>query len=286
VQYPPPLRSAHLLGHYRLKPLHAVSLLFRTGDDGSLAEAEVDCRCSTMSRPQGAVGFSAFFPAAPKAAREKAKEREKTKSRQLDAPSTRAGITQAVNSNSHVRIDDVTSFPPSVGEHKTPTTSTTQSSTPRLDDNESVQGDILNGVGSASSHASTVSSVFSAPALLSTRTTAEGSKNMNNLTPMTNADSSPNRITSPQEHKLGSQVGLTTDTSSFLHDDPQAQSTLAEHKPMTSRILARDPNRTVKGYKRTYDEHTFAAKGIKKYGKEKEFGLVCIQSAGSVILFV
>jgi hypothetical protein len=182
VQYPPPLRSAHLLGHYRLKPLHAVSLLFRTGDDGSLAEAEVDCRCSTMSRPQGAVGFSAFFPAAPKAAREKAKEREKTKSRQLDAPSTRAGITQAVNSNSHVRIDDVTSFPPSVGEHKTPTTSTTQSSTPRLDDNESVQGDILNGVGSASSHASTVSSVFSAPALLSTRTTAESSKNMNNLT--------------------------------------------------------------------------------------------------------
>jgi histone-lysine N-methyltransferase SETD1 len=239
-----------------------------------------------MSRPQGAVGFSAFFPAAPKAAREKAKEREKTKSRQLDAPSTRTGNAQAVTSNSHIRLDDATSVPPSVGGHKTPTTSVTESSTPRLDDSESVQGDILNGVGSASSHASTVSSVFSAAAPLSSRTTVDGSKNINNLTPMTNTDSSPNRNRSPQEHMFGPQVGLTTDISIFPHVDLHAQSALAEHKPLTSRLLARDPNKIVKGYRRTYDEHTFAAKGIKKYGKEKEFGLVCIQSAGSVILFV
>ncbi|EHK99806.1 putative Histone-lysine N-methyltransferase, H3 lysine-4 specific [Glarea lozoyensis 74030] len=97
---------------------------------------------------------------------------------------------------------------------------------------------------------------------------------MNTLTPVTNIDSSPNRITSPQQQKISDHLsGLTADTSIVPHDVPQAHSALAEHELPTPRTFARDPNKTVQGYKRTYDQHTFAIKGIKKYGKEKEFGL-------------
>jgi len=239
-----------------------------------------------MSRPQGAASFSAFFPAAPRAAREKAKEREKIKSRTLDAPHIRAANAQSTSSHTHTSTDNAASVLP-IGENQPPTISHGDSHATLADDNESMQGDLLNGVGSASSHTSTVSSVFSAPALHANKTATEGPKNVSSLTPATNIDSSPNRITSPQQQKIdGPSRGVTTDSSNVPHIVPQAHITLAEQKLPTSRILARDPNTTVKGYKRTYDEYIYATKGVKKYGKEQEFGLVCIQSAGSIILFV
>lgn len=238
----------------------------------------------------GGASFAQFFPSAPRAAKDKAKEREKVKSSQIqESPRVKAANSQAVLSNSLAISDDAGLTPCGSGENKISPPEVMPTS--QADDNESLQGDLLlNGVGSASSHASTVSSVFSAPAPHSNMS-AGGSKNTSSLTPLTNIDSSPNRITSPHNHKSGvPSSGLTADINTAPHDVPQAQPALAEPEPTTPRIFARDPNQGIKGTKCIYDPLTdktiSSSKNKKAKVVYKEFGLVRIQSAGSVILFV
>ncbi|KAG9229440.1 hypothetical protein BJ875DRAFT_196446 [Amylocarpus encephaloides] len=221
--------------------------------------------------------FARFFPSAPKAAKVKAMEREKIKSQQIEMPGIRAGIAQSSSTNAPSRADD-TALPLHAGvENKAPYPNIPVS---QADDNESIQGDLLYGVGSASSLASTVSSVFSAPAPNSNMATTGSTNNMNSLTPLTNIDSSPNRMPSPyQQISGGPSGGITGDKTTTLHDLQQAQSPLAEQRPTTPRTFARDPNRSVKGNKCAYDplldEKNSSSERKKSKAKPiyKEFGL-------------
>jgi [histone H3]-lysine4 N-trimethyltransferase SETD1 len=232
-----------------------------------------------MSRASGA-SFAQFFPSAPRAAKDKAKEREKGKSHTLGSPSIKpVADTPAASQQSRAGNASSTS---SAGESNIPSTDT---AAPQTEDNESLQGDLLNGVGSASSHASTASSVFSAPAAQSTMSAFGSSRNVSSLTPLTNTDSSPNRMSSPNQPKTSDpSSGLATEKAQY--DTPRAQSALADNNLPPARIFAREPNRSIKGTICTYDPDKHTSSDRKRKGKViyKDFGLVCIQSVGGVIL--
>ena len=244
----------------------------------------------TMSRASAA-GFADFFPAAPRAAKNKAKERQRTKSKALDSPSI-TPVSAQQDGNAILRPRDESRQSDRGGDGINGAGSET--AIPALDDNDSPPGDLLNGVGSASSHTSTISSVFSAPTATST---FGGPSNLNILTPLTTDDSSPpGKAMSPQPSTTASATVLSRDhdadrLSPKTHlAAPQLQS--PEQISLTSRIHIRDPNRGVKGEICTYDPwldpKLVTEKEKKKGGKPiyKSFGLVCTQSAGSVILLV
>jgi histone-lysine N-methyltransferase SETD1 len=234
--------------------------------------------------------FAQFFPTAPRAAKDKAKEREKVKSQNLETlsipPLADSQVVLPIS-----RVEDAASHHPS--ESNIPVI---DCAPPPAEDSESIQGDLLNGVGSASSHtSSSVSSVFSAPTQQPNMPTFGGAQNVSNLTPLTNTDSSPSRITSPNQYKSGAQVtissGFSSDKTCPQNDDPQTPPAMAAQKPPDSRVYARDPNRGVKGTKCTYDPLLDRKLGSSDKKKAKpiytEFGLVRIHNLlGSVILFV
>ncbi|TGO10410.1 hypothetical protein BTUL_0136g00330 [Botrytis tulipae] len=229
-----------------------------------------------MSRASGA-SFAQFFPSAPRAAKDKAKEREKSKAQQADSPTTLSVTDTQINAKaltdnaSITRLSEDISIP--IADPPTLTT----------EDNESVQGDILNGVGSASSHSSSGSSLFSVNNQLSNSMQASaGSRNINDLTPLTNADSSPNGVASPGNAKADMPVTATTraalDNTKSRHVVAIPNSAPAEHTSTEPRVLARDPARGVKGKKCTYDPfhdpHIHSTK--EKHNRRphyKEFGL-------------
>ncbi|KAN0089891.1 histone H3-K4 methyltransferase Set1 [Hyaloscypha variabilis] len=228
-----------------------------------------------MSRAPGA-SFAQFFPSAPRAAKDKAKEREKSKSFSIDSPSIRpVADTKAVAST--FRVDDGGSSRGG-GDSMPPAP---DASAPQAEDNESLQGDLLNGVGSASSHTSAVSSVFSAPGQQPNISTSGTSRNVSSLTPLTNADSSPSRVTSPNQYKTGAPATNSTWSSAekpIGHDDVlQAQPASADQPPSEPRVFARDPNKGVKGMICTYDPllDRKLSSNEKKKAKPiyKEFGL-------------
>ena len=237
-----------------------------------------------MSRAPGA-SFAQFFPTAPRAAKDKAKEREKSKSMSIDSPSIRpAADTKAAASNS--RVDDSCSSR-GVGE-SIPTAP--DAAPPPAEDNESLQGDLLNGVGSASSHTSAVSSVFSVPAQQPNISASGASRNLSSLTPLTNADSSPSRTTSPSHYKSGvpatNSTWFSTEKAVGQDDVLQAQTVFADQPPPEPRVFARDPNKGVKGIICTYDpllDRKLSSNEKKKARPTyKEFGLVRIlQSRGA-----
>ena len=240
-----------------------------------------------MSRASGA-SFAQFFPSAPRAAKDKAKEREKSKSLNVESPSI-IPIADSQTASLDSPIEDGGSTR-RAGEHNIPVVDTA----PPAEDSESLPGDILNGVGSASSHTSTVSSVFSGPTHSNNMSTFGGARNISSLTPLTNNDSSPSRISSPSRYKTGiqatSSTGFAADKAVAQHDVLQAQPAVIEERASDRRVYARDPNKGVKGTKCIYDPQidpkSSSIDKKKKEPKYKEFGLVCIQSAGSVIFFV
>lgn len=238
-----------------------------------------------MSRAPGA-SFAQFFPSAPRAAKDKAKEREKSKSQGIDSPSIRP-VADTKATASYSRVDDSGSSR-AAGESIPPAL---EAAVPQAEDNESLQGDLLNGVGSASSHTSAVSSVFSAPGQQSNISAPGASRNMSSLTPLTNADSSPSRTTSPNQYKAAAPASNSTwfpTEKAVAQDDVlEAQLPLADQPPQEPRVYARDPNKGVKGAICTYDPllDRKLSSNEKKKAKPtyKEFGLVRIFQ-GSVIL--
>jgi histone-lysine N-methyltransferase SETD1 len=233
-----------------------------------------------MSRASGA-SFAQFFPSAPRAAKDKAKEREKVKFQNLDSPSIQsAADTKGVLSNlTNIRVEDA-AYRPGGGTHL-PAQDTVAA---QAEDNESIQGDILNGVGSASSHTSTISSGFSAPPQQYSMTTFGSSQNVSSLTPLTNTDSSPSRNASPNQSKAvapsTNSTGFSPDKAVAQNDVPQAQPTKADQSTSDPRVYARDPSRAVKGTKCTYDPYLDrrldSAQKRKTKPIYKEFGLVRI----------
>ena len=231
-----------------------------------------------MSRAPAA-SFAAFFPSAPKAAREKAKEREKFKAQAIETSSS-PSIADA-NGTTSADTHHGVAAKASVGDSKNIAADMIMT-----EDHETLQGDILNGVGSASSHTSTVSSVFSAPGQQQPMSTC-GPQNLSNLTPITNTESSPSRVASPNQVKFAvatsNTIGAATSKSNPL-DNPAT----ANNIPPSTRVSARDSSRGVKGEIKVFDPDNAPKSKDKKKSKPiyKEFGLVCTQSAGSVILCV
>jgi histone-lysine N-methyltransferase SETD1 len=227
-----------------------------------------------MSRASAA-GFADFFPAAPRAAKNKAKERQRAKSKALDSPSaTPVNPQQEANTPARSRDETAQSEQSTDG----PNGANIEPGVPILDASESPPGDLLNGVGSASSHASTISSVFSAPPATATF------GRPNNLTPLTTADSSPPPVlASPHHSNTATAISLSrslpVDSSFPEKEVPETQSHPSVQESPAPRIHARDPNRGVKGEKCTYDpqlDHKLSSSDRKKAKPiYKVFGLVC-----------
>lgn len=230
-----------------------------------------------MSRASAA-GFADFFPAAPRAAKNKAKERQRAKSKTLDSPSLPPVNTDQDATSTPKSRDDDAQAALSSGANDDVVQDTTILT---AEDNEFQQGDLLNGVGSASSHTSTVSSLFSAPGQHQTITTFGGAGNINNLTPLTNIDSSPvGRSSSPQRPQ-----DIATKA---LSNNQDAEKPIAVWRipppsppaiPPVPRLHARDPSKGVKGERCTFDpllDHKLSSSERKKAtATYKDFGLVC-----------
>ena len=230
------------------------------------------------------------FPICPAGGERQGEGARESQSQNLESPSIPpAADSQVVPPTS--RVEDAAS-------HHLPSESNipVDSAPPPAEDSESIQGDLLNGVGWASSHtSSSVSSVFSGLTPQPNMSASGGARNVSNLTPLTNADSSPSRIASPNQYKSGAQVtissGFALDKGSAQNDDTHAQPAVAAQKPPEPRVYARDPSRSVKGTKCTYDPLLDRKLGSSEKKKAKpiykEFGLVRIHNLlGSVILFV
>ncbi|KAL2439041.1 Histone-lysine N-methyltransferase, H3 lysine-4 specific [Exophiala dermatitidis] len=197
-----------------------------------------------MSRPPGSK-FADFFPSAPSVIG--------TKSSRLDADKPRLRQTEGrvedaldKDSIAHAALNSATSLPPPSAKQDNAAKLTNYSVV--QEDIEQFSGDILNGVGSASS-SSTASSVFSAP-LANAAMSGTNHLQFSTLTPLTNSDSSPNaKLISP----------TTDSTSTVLIDNNNAASALHQGSmtplptPPAHRRFARDSNSHIKGTKCTYD---------------------------------
>ncbi|KAK4105119.1 SET1-like protein [Parathielavia hyrcaniae] len=226
-----------------------------------------------MSRPAGA-SFAQFFPAAPRAARDRAMERERAKIRAQDSPSAQPadanGRRIPLNPSTSSRSDDrpVAGFTaPSHVNSDRP-----DAARPPTDDNESLAGDMLNSGGSASSHTSANSSLFSAPAR--PRASASLGRSHAQLTP-------PTTIASPSSYlsTAGPLKGQSTTPRRFDNRDglvPMPNASVP-HPPAVERVPARDPSRSIKCIKLTYDP--FTDQSLSSFEKRKakprykEFGL-------------
>lgn len=217
-----------------------------------------------MTRPPPGVSFAQFFPNAPKFKTEVQgradRERSKRGVQAVDTAQESAVVTDADTNDLARPCQNISS-----------TSDTTQ---PHADDNGSSPGDMPSTVGSASSHASSSSSLFSASALPVATATSSGPSM--NATPFTSIDS-PSSI-----HALAKSNMSTPSVveRALDHTMPAGQRLQQDGIPSIERPLARDPLLSVKGIKCTYDPllDRLRKKNVNKNAKPvyKEFGLVCI----------
>ncbi|KAL2879454.1 histone methyltransferase set1 [Colletotrichum sp. CLE4] len=219
---------------------------------------------------QSSASFAQFFPAAPRVARDRANEREKAKAKVQDSavglPSgSKSSGTPSVNGTAGEISSTADGLPSDTSQQP-------------HDGHESPLGDTLNTVGSASSYASTGSSVFSTAAR---QVVSSGISHIppSSGTPLTvespsySGNAALPKTTMPQVQNTDrgeAAVSLNTPTS-------RLNSSLPEPYPHIERIPARDPNRSRKGFKCTYDP--FNDRTLSKHGRKdakpiyKEFGL-------------
>ncbi|KAI9766528.1 MAG: histone methyltransferase set1 [Geoglossum simile] len=231
-----------------------------------------------MSR--ASAGFADFFPTAPSVLQQKqkqaARQRQRARAKPVEPPVPVPIHPETVAATSASIQDDPVESPTLVngGTNGAGGGGSGEQGTPAQDDNESVQGDILNGVGSASSHTSTVSSVFSATNHPATYSTAGGASNAHTLTPLTNTDSSPpgRAATPPSQLKTTNPNSIpkydpTYDCQAVDESADPAASMTPSYTPPPPRPTARAEGKVVKGYKITYDpdlDRTATSKERKK----------------------
>ncbi|KAI9795376.1 MAG: histone methyltransferase set1 [Piccolia ochrophora] len=211
-----------------------------------------------MSR--NSAGFADFFPTAPSVLQQKQKQaaRERQRARARPADSAPAVFVSL----------EATSAPlaPDGAGHGTHAlnggvngSAVVELNGVAHDDSESLQGDLLNGVGSASSHTSTVSSTFSAAHQFPTANVG-GLSNGPTLTPLTNTESSPpERLISPQRLKTSHDEMAFDGYESYV--EPMVEDTACEdvhaitpvQTPPPPPLRARPPKGEVKGEICTYD---------------------------------
>ncbi|OTB16895.1 hypothetical protein K445DRAFT_316409 [Daldinia sp. EC12] len=183
-------------------------------------------------------GYKEFFPNAPRAARDKANEREREKS----------------SRTSEAAENDSKAATPAHRDGAKYDSSLSDAAHPPTDDTESLQGDILNGVGSASSHASTASSVF---------TTSNSSAALNASSRASNSNSTPLTIsgspTNPpliQAAKQRTSAIHNTSSRSDSTNPIMAAGSSSSLPSAVKRLPVRDPNLTIKGTKCIHDPST------------------------------
>lgn len=196
-------------------------------------------------------GYADFFPTAPSVLQQKRSKAAQLRKRPKSPPVSESKPPSA-SSFSTARPEK--SALPNGGDYGrvgVENTSTTQ------DENECVPGDLLNGVGSASS-TSTTSSIFSTSHGAVYRPRANNAHKSTSLTPLTTADSSPppNTSGSPNNPRLlnGPFPGTKSDRSPSRYKDTEASvaSTLKFSRPL-KRVQARPGAGEAKGSKVVYD---------------------------------
>lgn len=203
--------------------------------------------------------FAKFFPTAPSVLQQK-KTRSKVSQEKKQVSSEALAVTPGAASAPELTVES--SKRDAVGEEEgiaaavNGDANSAEVNSIIHDESEHAQGDLLNGVGSASS-TSTASSVFSATNPPPSITTYSAAHSF--LTPLTTTDSSPSgkavspppvnkfRATSPPEVMSGrSEVAVervpTSPTRVSLLD-----------APFPSRVHARAPGKEIKGSKVVYD---------------------------------
>jgi histone-lysine N-methyltransferase SETD1 len=224
-----------------------------------------------MSKTGGS--FAGFFPAAPRSAKDKARERAKSKA--VESPVILPATPDYDTATTPKSRDEESKPPGSVHESVVPYISAHPG-----EENDTMQGDLLNGVGSASSHASTASSVFSGPQTRSVHVASDGTA-LSTLTPLTNTDTSPaERPASPLQPTTS--FGLSPPAgkqSSGVSSPPRASESMVTPSHLVPRVQMRDPNKGIKGEKCIYDpqlDPTLSSSTRKKRKAEyRAFGLVC-----------
>ncbi|KAK1594832.1 SET domain-containing protein [Colletotrichum navitas] len=221
---------------------------------------------------QSSASFAQFFPAAPRVAKDRA-EREKAKAKIQD---TTGGSIAGPKSSSSTPLPNGTSGGRTSGADGLLSDTSQQPTAGR----ESPIGDILNTVGSASSYESTVSSVLST-------TARQAVPNGISYIP-TSSGTPPTSVESPSN---SGNVSLSKTNMLQVHNTDQGEapasqnippsrlnsSQIPEPHPLIERTPARDPTRSRKGIKCTYDPNI--DRTLSKHGRKdakpiyKEFGL-------------
>lgn len=231
-----------------------------------------------MTRPPGGAGFAQFFPAAPRAVKDRMTERERAeraKKQSHESSETPSPNSQIFTSHASSRADQ----PDGLG--RPPDVPFSDTSLPPTDDSESIPGDIPNGTRSASSHASTVSSIFSAPAsALQAAPSASTRPPAAIHSPPTSSDSPLHSAAMSVAKPLPSHPN-NPDISSregYFHATDSPASTNGQSSVYAGRVSARNPARAIQGIRCIYDPliDRNLAKSSKKDTKPqfKEFGLV------------
>ena len=232
-----------------------------------------------MTRPAGA-SFVEFFPAAPRAARDRAMERERAKIKAQEPLSARSadanGHRSPLNPTASSRTEPASAAVAASRPHLNGTSPRAAHHPPPTDDSESLAGDTLNAGGSASSHTSTgSSSAFSAPSRLSASAAMKSSHTQ--LTPPTTTASPSSYLsTAAAPPKAQSTTPRRADGPDRLI--PIANGA-AHGTPAVERVPALDPSRSINCIKCTYDpllDASLSSSGKRKARPVyKEFGLVC-----------
>lgn len=219
---------------------------------------------NTMTRPSGA-SFAQFFPAAPRAARDRAIEREKEKAKReaQDSPSSSAPGASS-------RLDD-----PAVARSRRGTSVSDPAPTP-ADDIDFLRADIPNTVGSDSSHTSIATSATNASSMHANSAVVSKTNSYSHVTPLTTIDSpSPSVGVHPTKPDPSHSSYSDNTRGIVMAPDAPADGVAALNIPNIShRTPARDPSQRVQVIKAAHDPSIDRSSRDKKKPKYKEYGLV------------
>jgi [histone H3]-lysine4 N-trimethyltransferase SETD1 len=203
-----------------------------------------------MTRQPGPPGFKDFFPASTRAVKDR--EREKTRP---DAAGARATASESDFTGHGTSSDLDRRYEGQASLSRPQANGFPDTAHPLNDDADSVMGDALPAVGSASSHESS-SSVFSSSATQQGAGPAAHSHSTS-ITPLTNIDSPSyrNPILPPKAQSLTPQhAEKPNGAASYTGVTADATSTPLSVLPrVIGRPPARDPARSVKGIRCVYD---------------------------------
>lgn len=224
----------------------------------------------TMTRPSSA-SFAQFFPAAPRAARDRAMEREKEKAKRELQESPSSTLTdKPVYGRQSVPSATIPSDDHAVATSTRDPSISDPAQTP-ADDIDILRADIPNTVGSESSNTSNASSMR-----VNAAATSKNSSSYSYITPLTTIDS-PSPPVGPQPTRpdtSNSSYPAKTNGSALnpaaLRTNGDASATFNT----SHRIPARDPSLRVQVIKAVHDPSADRSSRDKKKPKYKEFGLV------------